>query len=193
DVLGVARTPAGHDGDVIEAVGAAARFADPDLELSQYRPPYSPREPLRIDAPLCGAREGEQRQELPQDTGGRAPYRLALELEERHVARPHRQLPDLFPVHAVVEQLVHRNVEDTLDLGRVRACVGAPVELADERRDDESAGHRGEPVELAQDAHVLGLDTNFLARLAEGGREQVLARVLPSAGKGNLTPVRGQV
>src|SRR5205823_5132794 len=34
DVLGVARAPAGHDGDVIEPVCPSARLADADLDVS---------------------------------------------------------------------------------------------------------------------------------------------------------------
>jgi hypothetical protein len=39
DVLRVARAPAGHDGDVVEAVGPPARLPDPDLDLSHVQAP----------------------------------------------------------------------------------------------------------------------------------------------------------
>src|SRR5438270_489620 len=38
DVLGVARAPAGDDGDVVEAVRPPTRFADPDLDPSHLHP-----------------------------------------------------------------------------------------------------------------------------------------------------------
>src|SRR5207342_3595388 len=48
DVLGVASAAAGNDGDVVEAVGPAARLPQPDLDLGHVQPSPSA-SPVGID------------------------------------------------------------------------------------------------------------------------------------------------
>ena len=123
---------------------------------------------------------GQVLQEGDEDARGRAPHRLARELEEVDgTVRPCREVnalgdvPALFAVDVGVEQLRDRDIEDTDDLARIASELGAAGEQPDERREHEPTGDRRHAVELGDDLDQRRIKADLLLRLAQGGVTQV--------------------
>ena len=172
DVLWVARPPARHDRDVVEAVGPPTRLVDPDLDLchgalrfavrSPDRPRRSPILPARwLRPPPPTARPRRPRGSTArQDARRRTPDRLAVDLEEEDRERAvavedpgRRAPPSLLSEDAVGEQLGERHVEAR---ARPRSgwgrSDGTTRQDADVGADDRARGERDDRAEPRRSA-----------------------------------------